>query len=223
MAIGFIREFSQAITACAALCLLALSPCGYGAEAISLNGVFGEKALISIGSGSAKVMAVGEMHQGIKLLGVQDQQVVIEVDGKRRTLKMGFGFSPANPGKATATVVINADARGQFFTAGSINGSGVRFLLDTGASVVTLPRSLALSAGVRLEDAELVMASTANGRSRAYRVLLNSVRVGGISAHMVEAIILEDAQLPVALLGMSFLQRTLLKQENGRLTLSQRY
>jgi len=46
MAIGFIREFSQAVTACAALCLLALSPCGYAAGAISLNAVFGEKALI---------------------------------------------------------------------------------------------------------------------------------------------------------------------------------
>ncbi|MDP2788367.1 MAG: TIGR02281 family clan AA aspartic protease [Pseudomonadota bacterium] len=221
MAIGFMSVFSKAVWP--ALCLLAFSPWSYAASSVTVSGVLGEKALIAIGSGPAKVMAVGDTIQGIRLLAVQGQQVVIEEGGKRRTLQVGFGFTPGGASESASVAVITADGRGQFFTAGEVNGNPVRFLVDTGASVVTLPRSLAIRAGVALDNAKSVTVSTANGRARASRVLLNTVRVGGVTANMVEAIIMEDAQLPVALLGMSFLKRTNMKNEGDRLTLSQRY
>lgn len=200
-----------------------MSPCGYAASSVSVNGVLGEKALIRIGSGPAKVMAVGDSLQGVRLIAVQGQQVVIEEGGKRRTLQVGFGFSPGVTTESAAVVAIDADARGQFFVNGSIDCKPVRFLVDTGASVVTLPLSLARSAGINMENAKTVVVSTANGRARASRVLLNTVRVGGVNANLVEAIVIEDARLPVALLGMSFLRRTNIRQEGGTLTLSQRY
>lgn len=222
MAIGFMSVFSKALATWPALCLLAFSPWGYAASSVSVNGIFGEKALIAIGSGPAKVMAVGDTLQGIRLLAVQGQEVVIEEGGKHRTLQVGFGFTPG-ASESAAVAVINADGRGQFITAGEINGNPVRFLVDTGASLVTLPRSVAIRAGVLLDNAKTVAVSTANGRARASRVLLNTVRVGSVSASMVEAIIMEDAQLSVPLLGMSFLKRTNMKNEGDRLTLSQRY
>jgi|APIni6443716594_1056825.scaffolds.fasta_scaffold393654_1 aspartyl protease family protein len=223
MAIGFMSVFSKALAAWLALCLLAFSPWGYAASTVSVNGVFGEKALIAIGSGPAKVMAVGDTVQGIRLVAVQGQQVVIEEGGKRRTLQIGFGFTSGGVSESVAVAVIPADGRGQFITAGDVNGSPVQFLVDTGASVVTLPRSVAVRAGVALDTAKAVSVSTANGRTRASRVLLNRVRVGSVSANMVEAIIMEDAQLSMPLLGMSFLKRTNMKNEGDRLTLSQRY
>jgi len=215
--------FSKALATWAALCLLAFSPWGYAASRVTVSGVLGEKALIAIGAGPAKVMAVGDTLQGIRLLAVQGQQVVIEESGQRRTLQVGFGFTPAGAAEAVAVAMITADGRGQFIAAGEVNGKPVRFLVDTGASVVTLPRSVAVGAGVALADAKPVVVSTANGRARASKVLLNTVRIGSVSANMVEALIIDDAQLPVALLGMSFLKRTNMKQEGDRLTLSQRY
>jgi aspartyl protease family protein len=223
MAIGFISVFSQAIAAFAALCLLAFSPCSHAATQVSVNGVFGEKALIAIGSNPPKVMAVGETVQGIRLLAVQDQQVVIEEGGKQRTLKIGLGFTPDVAYESEAVAVITADGRGQFFVVGDINGHSLRFLVDTGASVVALPRSIAERTGVALNNARNVSVTTANGRARAGRVLLNSLRIGGINANLVEAIIMEDAQLAMPLLGMSFLKRTNMKNEGDRLTLIQRY
>lgn len=223
MAIGFMSVFSKALATWAALCLLAFSPWGYAASRVTVSGVLGEKALIAIGAGPAKVMAVGDTLQGIRLLAVQGQQVVIEEDGKRRTLQVGFGFTSGGATESAAVTLISADGRGQFVTAGEINGYPVRFLVDTGASVVTLPRSIALSAGVALDNAKTVTVSTANGRTRASRVLLNSVRVGSVSANMVEAVIMEDVQLSIPLLGMSFLKRANMKHEGDRLTLSQRY
>ncbi len=193
------------------------------ASNISVNGVLGEKALIAIGSAPAKVMAVGDSAQGVRLIAVNGQQVVIEEGGKRRTLQVGFGFSAGASPESVAAAVMTADGRGQFYSAGQINGSSVRFLVDTGASLITLPRSVALRAGVALDNANMVPVSTANGRSSANRVLLNTVRVGGVTLNMVEAIVMEDAQLPVPLLGMSFLKRTNMKHEGDTLTLRQRY
>ncbi len=183
--------------------------------------MLGEKALIAIGSGPAKVMAVGDSLHGVRLIAVNGQQVVIEQGGKRRTLQIGFGHMPGAASAAVAVIV--ADGRGQFMANGAVNGHAVRFLVDTGASMVALPRSVALRSGVALDNAGSLLVSTANGHVRASRVLLNSVRVGGVSTGLVEAIILDDAQLAMPLLGMSFLKRTNMKNEGDRLTLSQRY
>lgn len=223
MAIGFMSVFSKALATWLALCLLAFSAWGYAASSVSVNGVLGEKVLIAIGSGPAKVVAVGDTVQGIRIVAVQGQQVVIEEGGNRRTLQIGFGFAPGGATESVGVAAITADGRGQFITAGEVNGNPVRFLVDTGASVVTLPRSIAVRAGVALDNAKAVTVSTANGRARASKVLLNSVRVGTVHINMVEAIIMEDTQLSLPLLGMSFLKRTNMKNEGDRLTLSLRY
>lgn len=183
--------------------------------------MLGEKALISVNGGAPKVMVVGEVHQGVKLLAVRGQQADIEQDGRRRTLNMGFaGGGGATTGGKT---VLSADGRGHFFAQGEVNGSAIRFLVDTGASLVALPASAARQAGVRLDAGNQVWVSTANGRVPAHRVLLNSLRVGDVRASMVEALVMEDRQLPVGLLGMSFLNRVNMNREGDLLTLTQRY
>jgi len=208
-----------------ALCLLVLLPWGWlpGAWAgTTLSGVLGEKALISVNGSTAKVMSVGEVHLGVKLLAVRGQQVEVEEGGRRRVLDMGFSGGGAmmdSGGRTTLT----ADGRGQFYAQGEVNGSQTRFLVDTGASLVALPLSLAQRAGVRLENASKVSVNTANGRARAYKVLLNSLRVGEVRANLVEALVMDDRQLHAPLLGMSFLNRVNLNREGDLLTLTQRY
>jgi aspartyl protease family protein len=56
----------------------------------------------------------------------------------------------------------------------------------------------------------------------AYRFKLDTVRVGGVAVQNVDAVITEGDSLPVALLGMSFLNRTDMKREGTTLTLTQR-
>ncbi len=207
-----------------ALCLLALLGWAgvHGALAnVTLSGLLGEKALISVNGGPPKVLAVGEVYKGVKLLAVRGQAVEIEEAGQRRVLAMGFsGGGLSQPG---SKVNLTADQRGQFVAQGEVNGTATRFLVDTGASLVALPRSIAERAGVRLGDAPTIILNTANGRAKAFKVLLNSVTVGDLRASLVEAIVLEDRQLTVPLLGMSFLNRVNMNRDGDMLTLSQRY
>jgi len=216
----------------AALCLSAWAAGGFAGTTVSITGTLGDKALISINGAPAKVVASGGQLDGVRIISVQSGRVTFEVAGQRHSLAVGLGdsFALRHPAPDTAenptgrgSLVLTADSRGQFSTQVEVNGASSPFLVDTGASAVTLPSSLALRAGINLERATPIVISTANGRAQAHRVLLNTVRVGNLSAHLVEAVVVDDAKLPVALLGMSFLNRMNMRREGDSLTLQQRY
>lgn len=193
---------------------------------VGLGGVMGdERALIVIDGAPPQVMRVGETRSGVRLLEVRAQSVLVEMEGVRREVRLGgvVGGGAEATEAERGRALLRADGRGHFSAPARVNGVPVTFLLDTGASTVALPRSVATRAGVRLDTAQRVMIQTANGPTPAHRTLLNSIQLGGITLHMVEAVVLEDGRLPVPLLGMSFLGRIDLRQEGDRLTLLQRY
>lgn len=189
----------------------------------------GDKALLSVNRGAPRVARAGDSVDGVKLLAVRPDGVELLVDGRRHRLAIGQGFQAPTTAAGEAAydqagrVVLTADGHGHFPVPGIVNGLSVRFVLDTGASLVSLPASVARQAGVRLDNASPVVINTANGRARAHRVVLNSVKVGGIAVHLVEALVVDDAALSVPLLGMSFLNRTNMLREGDTLVLTQRY
>ena len=92
-----------------------------------------------------------------------------------------------------------------FHLDGSIDGTPVTFMVDTGASIVAMDRATARSVGVdvaRLRFSQKVM--TANGLASAAPVTLKTVKVGGIVRHNVQAAV-TDGDFGTTLLGMSFL------------------
>jgi aspartyl protease family protein len=104
-----------------------------------------------------------------------------------------------------------------------VNGVHVRFLVDTGATFVSLPSSLARRLGIDLATAQRGSSQTANGVVTVYRVMLDSVTVNGLTLRNVAGVIHEQAGLDVALLGMSFLNRTEMRRDGQSLTLVKRY
>lgn len=197
---------------------------------MAVSGIMGDKALIAVDGGAPRVVRAGESVSGVRVLEVKRASVVLDNAGRR--VEMGIGQAntfagksapAAEAGNGNGTHVITADGHGQFLTSGSINGRSVTFLVDTGASMVTLPKSVAQQAGVDMRNASQTRISTANGLAMAQRVTLNSVRLGGIRANMVQALVVDDQSLPIALLGMSFLNRTDINRQGDALTLTQRY
>ena len=114
--------------------------------------------------------------------------------------------APAASAPGPAGAVMKA-SDGHFWADGEVDGTPVRFLVDTGATAVSLTPADAQRLGIdlhRLEYSSSVV--TAGGRARAAPVRLASVKVGEARLEDVDALVIETG-LEASLLGMSYLGR----------------
>lgn len=194
------------------------------AQTVSMSGSLGDKALLMI-DGAPRTVATGATVQGVKLVSVTGSEAVVEVKGKRVGLPLGgaqvnIGGAPSDGGGTQ--IVMTAGSGGHFFTGGSINGKAVRFLVDTGATYVSMGINDAERLGIDYRAGQRGMTNTANGAMAVYKIALASVRVGDVLVYDVEALV-GQAPMDQVLLGNSFLTRFQMKRENDTMTLSKRY
>jgi len=190
---------------------------------VTLVGLIGAKAIVIIDGGAPRTLAPGQKTgESVVLLGTEKDTASFEIDGKKRTLRMGQAYSAAARG-GRQNVTLAADARGHFIATGSINGGSVRFLVDTGATLVSLPASEARRLGINYLQAERGQMQTANGVAAAWRVKLDSVKIGDVELSNVDAMVSENNAMGLTLLGMSFLNRMEMQRDNQSMTLTKRY
>lgn len=115
-------------------------------------------------------------------------------------------------------VVLKRGLDGHYRTEALINGVKVNVLVDTGATGVAISRRIADK--LQLESINAIRTNTANGESIGYMVRLKSVKVGGIEAQNVSAMIAPGLDGDV-LLGMSFLGRMDVRLYKGEMTIKQ--
>ncbi|WP_246264520.1 retropepsin-like aspartic protease family protein [Aromatoleum toluvorans] len=195
-----------------------------GAE-VELVGVFGSKAVLVVDGGAPRTLSVGQQtRDGLRLVEVSDGAATVELNGKRQKVILGAGpvRSAAGDGGGAAAVSLVADARGHHFSSGSINGASVRFLVDTGASMVSMGASDARRAGIDFHKGVGGISQTASGPAQVWKVRLDAVRVGDVTLNGVDGLVHEN-DLPFVLLGMSFLGRMDMQREGDRLTLRKRF
>jgi len=189
---------------------------------VSLVGTFGDKAaILVIDGGEPRTVRVGREVAGVTVVSVERDRAVIEVGGAQRTLRRGQHYSSAAPVQRQS-VTLAADTRGHFISEGAINDRPVRFVIDTGATMVALPAADAVRLGLDYRKGEVALTKTASGVVPVYRVRLERVRLGGIEIAGVEGVVIEQG-LDIALLGMSFLSRVEMKNEGQVMTLTRRY
>jgi aspartyl protease family protein len=211
----------------AILTVLAATLIAGSASATEVNviGLFPGKAVVVVNGGKPRTLKMGDATpEGVKLVSVESETAVLEVDGKRRTLAMGQSISIASPvAESRGQATLSADSRGHFLTTGQVNGQSVRFLVDTGASMISLSAPEARRIGVNYLKGERGFATTANGVATVYKVKLDTVRVGEISLTNVDALVLNGDGLSVVLLGMSFLNRVEMRRDGQTMTLIKRF
>jgi len=122
--------------------------------------------------------------------------------------------------RAPNSLVYRPNRQGHVLLDAAVNGSPVRFLVDTGATLVALTPGDAASAGFSPGNLVFnVRTSTANGIGRAAAVKLREIRLGQFSAYDVPAVVMEN--LATSLLGQSFLTRlNSYEMRDGLLTLN---
>lgn len=114
-------------------------------------------------------------------------------------------------------VVLERNRAGHYLAPGLINGQPVNFLLDTGATHVSVPAGIAEELG--LTKGRRSQVSTANGVISVYQTELSTVQLGGIQLQQVRASINPYMPDEVVLLGMSFMKHLDMTQRDGVLTL----
>jgi len=191
---------------------------------VNVVGLFPNKAVVQIDGGSLQTMAIGQkVHDDVVLLSVGRDGATFDIEGRRVSIPLGAARRQAtSPSLAANYAVVPADARGDLVTNGEVNGVPVRFAVDTGATFITFPAREAVRLGLDYRNGRKVVMETANGEAFAYRLKLDTVRIGNVAVHDVEAVVTEGNSLPIALLGMSFLNRLDMKREGTTLTLTKR-
>ncbi len=192
------------------------------AQDVGLAGVMGSKAMLMINGGEPQAVAAGQSLDGVKVLSVQGDQAVVEIGGKKRPLRVGQHAIGAASGDGSGKIILNADGQGHFYTTGTINGTSVRFIVDTGATMISLGATDARRIGLDFNRGQKGMTQTANGQSVVSKVQLDTVRIGDVTLHNVDALI-HQTEMPMALLGMSFLNRMEMQRDGSTMTLKRRF
>ncbi len=106
-----------------------------------------------------------------------------------------------------ATVEVPRSSDGHYYITLEIDGTPVRFVIDTGASDVVLTQEDARKIGIDVDNLFFGgIANTANGEVRTARVKLHNVRLGEITDLVIAASV-NGGEMDTSLLGMSYLQR----------------
>ncbi len=116
-------------------------------------------------------------------------------------------------------VVLQSSTHGHYVASGKINDKPVVFLVDTGASFVSVPERVANRVGLKKGSA--LTASTANGNITVYSTVLERISLGEITLYNVKADINPHMDGEEILLGMSFLRNLSVTHEDGKLSIRQ--
>lgn len=198
---------------------LAAQPSG---QSIALAGMLGSKALLVVDGGEPRAVGPGETHRGVKVLSVTRDEATVEVLGARRLLRLGESPVALGSSGSGKRIVLMADNQGHFINTGTINGKPMKYMVDTGASVVAIGKPDAERMGIKVDDSQKVIMSTANGSATGWRVRLNSVRLGDVEVLGVTAVIMPEG-MPFVLLGNSFLTQFQMTRTNDQMVLEKRH
>jgi aspartyl protease family protein len=204
--------------------MLSLLCAAASAQSVSMAGSIGDsKALLMI-DGAPHTLAVGSTVKGVTLRRVMPGGAEIQVGG--RTLNVTMGGAPASVGgggggSGGREIVISAGPGGHFVATGSINGKSVQLMVDTGATSVAMSRSEADRIGIDWKSGQRSLSHTAGGVVPTYLVSLNSLRIGDVEVFNVPAAVVQ-AEMPIILLGNSFLGRFSMRRDSDVLRLERR-
>jgi len=200
-----------------AAAFLALPPAAGAAPTVMVMSLAQDRADLVVNGTTIRSLRTGQTSpEGVHLVSASRSEALIEIEGRRYVFTLGGTNAP--------TAALKADRQGHFWTAAHVNGVPVDALIDTGATLVSLPAEAASRVGIAYGSGQRITLQTAGGPRAGYRVTLASVRVGDITLTNVDAVVMAGGEpgLPVAVIGMSFLNGVEMRRVGDTLTLTHR-
>jgi aspartyl protease family protein len=191
---------------------------------VTVVGLFKDTAIVVI-DGTRRLLRSGDTSpEGVTLVSADSKEAVLEIDGEQKRYSLGGQIGGTYKKPDQVTVRIWPTPNRMYAVLGSINGYPVDFIVDTGATLVSLSGQQARRLGI---DYRVVgtpsHSSTASGIARIYLVSLDRVKVGDIELRNVGGAVHDGDFPPATLLGMSFLSRLNMRQDGQVLELQTKY
>ena len=200
-----------------AVCLALLALAAARATTVMVMALELDRAQLVVNGSAVRTLRSGQVSpEGVRLVSADRSRAVVEVDGKTLTLALGQS--------TLAIAELKADPSGHFVTTAYVNGVATRAVIDTGATAVAISSDDAQRMAIGYVGAPQVRIVTAGGPRTAYRVKLATVRVGEITLYDVDAVVTEGGreQLPIVLIGMTFLNGVDMRRVGDTLVLTRR-
>ncbi len=196
------------------LVCLTISSNAYAGTKICYRGLRSGKALLNVNGRLVQLTPGQSSKSGVKLMTANKDAITVKVDGKRYQYKKNV-----SRGKILAEEVkLSPASNGNYMANGMINGKNVSFVVDTGASYISMNKNLAKALKIKRGNKK-VQVHTASGTESSHLVMLDTVSVGGIKMNNISAVISNHDYPLEPLLGMSFLKRVNMNQGNGQMIL----
>ena len=190
---------------------------------VKVIALFTDKAMLQI-DGQRKIVETGETFAGVLLESASGRGAVVVVDGKRLQLGLNQSAIASSYKKPErSSLKIFADAAGVYTVEGKINGKRTRFVVDTGATNVTISGKKASQLDIDYRKGRKGSLQTATAVVPSWNIRLDSVSVGGIRVSNVEATVVEGDQPVDVLLGNSFLRHTVMQKAGSAMELKKRF
>ena len=159
---------------------------------------------VSVGVASVASRSSGDADGARAAAETQDNSNWTTQRGKR-------GWSSGVPSSGARSpggeVRLGRSGDSHFYADTEVDGTNIRMMVDSGASIVALTRRDAEAIGIDVDSLPIGgMARTAGGDVPMRTVTLGSVVVEGIEVRQVPAAVI-DADMGVSLLGQSFLAK----------------
>lgn len=193
--------------------------------------------LIATGTGMAILQINGERmiltpespsHENVELVSADSEQVTLSIDGETVVLRTDDIAAPIldedyePPVENNNPVVLWADSNGSFFANGQVNGKSVKFLVDTGADIVTFSQNQADRLGINYSKSKNGWASTASGVAALKTLKINNLSIDHITMYDVTVSVIMGNFPQFPLLGSSYLNKLDMVRIGNKMELSKR-
>jgi aspartyl protease family protein len=197
---------------------------GAAVTKITVVGLFKDTAIVMI-DGTRRLLRSGDTSpEGVTLISADSKEAVLEIEGAQKRYGLGGQIGGSYKRPDQVTVRIWPTPNRMYAVLGSINGYPVDFIVDTGATLVSMSGREAKRLGI---DYRVVgtpgRSSTASGMANIYLVTLAKVKVGDIELRNVKGAVHDGDFPPSTLLGMSFLGRLNMHQDGQVLELKKKF
>ena len=189
---------------------------------VKVIALFADKALLQVGE-QQKIVIKGETFEGVLLESASGRGAVVVIDGKRQKLGLNQSIAGNFKKRNRTRMKIYPDSLGMYYVKGKINGVATRFLVDTGATFVTMSGNHAKRLKIDYRKGKYSSAQTASAVVPVWQIRLASVSIGGIELKNVDATVIAGEQPFDVLLGNSFLRHTSIQQAGAVLEIEKRY